>query len=289
MESENKSDSKPYKRHSLKRVSDSDKKVLNIKESKILENKFGENLIKEFSLVDLSHLYFYHYCCESVDDTNWGCAWRSMQTVLKYQLSLTNQNKDNEISFYNLFMKYGAKNTLIEIYKKMKKNENISEKIKILDKKHFSPHETESGWAEPFISQLVLYDFGFEGELLLINDYKSMFFAPKEVFDEIIDFSKFKELLKNHFRQKNPVPIILDDGCISVSVFGVKFDQDNNNIDLIFMDPHAINKPEIGIYIITLDENGEFININPFEHVLASEAIMFSNKKPWMVYFPKSN
>ena len=55
------------------------------------------------------------------------------------------------------------------------------------------------------------------------------------------------------------------------------------------MDPHAINKPEIGIYIITLDENGEFININPFEHVLASEAIMFSNKKPWMVYFPKSN
>ena len=43
-----------------------------------------------------------------------------MQTVLKYQLSLTNQNKD--ISFYNLFMKYGDKNKLIDIFKKMRKD-----------------------------------------------------------------------------------------------------------------------------------------------------------------------
>ena len=43
MESENKSDSKPYKRHSLKRVSDSDKKVLNIK-AIMMQRKSGENL-----------------------------------------------------------------------------------------------------------------------------------------------------------------------------------------------------------------------------------------------------
>ena len=107
---------KLYKRDKLIILAESKNKVLNIEESKLLENKFGIDTIKEFSTVNLSHLFFYHYDCESVNDLNWGCAWRSMQTVLKYQLSLSNKNED--ISFYNLFMKYGDKNKLIDIFKK---------------------------------------------------------------------------------------------------------------------------------------------------------------------------
>ena len=278
---------KIYKRETLISIPPSKTKILNFQESKLLENKFGPEVLKGFSTVNLSHLYFYHYSCESVDDYGWGCAWRSMQSVLKYQLSVTNQNKDNEISFDNLFMKYGAKNKLNEIYKDMKKNKKISCALDDLENKTFAPHDLHDGWAEPFISQLVLHDFGFEGELILVNDYPKFFYAPKEVFEKPIELSEFKELLKSHFTQKNAGPIIMDDGYSSLSVIGVKFDEENSNMQLIIMDPHAVNKPEIGIYIVILNStNGDFIELIPNNHVCASACVHFSNKKPWMIYVP---
>ena len=85
-------------------------------------------------------------------------------------------------------MKYGSKDKLIEIFMRMKEGQNTEEKVinVLLDKK-FAPFETDSGWAEPFISQLVLYDFWFEGELLLINNYSNNNYAPKEVFSRILN------------------------------------------------------------------------------------------------------
>ena len=319
MEKENETDKEKnikYIRDTLTLLPESENKVLNIQESKILERKFSLEKIKEFNLVSLFHLYFYHYKCESVNDTNWGCAWRSMQTVLKYKLSLSNQNKDQEISFYNLFMKYGSKEKLIEIFKKMKQEQDNTEMLekKSLDKefspletdkgeakgkysiemlekklleKEFAPFETDKGWAEPFITQLVLYDFGFKGELLLIDHYCPNNYAPEEVFSTTLDFNSFKEKMKTHFTQKNPAPIILDDSYISISIIGVKFNELNNNIELLIMDPHATDKPEDGLYIIILDESGDCLEIIPNKHVLASLAITFSYNKPWMAYFPK--
>ena len=284
---DNQNEKAPYKRHKLIILPESENKVLNIEQSKLLEKIFGMNKIKEFSKVNLSHLYFYHYKCESVNDTNWGCAWRSMQTVLKYQLSLSNQNKN--ISFYNLFMKYGDKNTLIDIYKKMKNGQEIFEVLNILKNKVFAPFETESGWAEPFISQLVLYDFGFEGDLILVNGYPRNSYAPKEVFDKTVTFKEFKEIIKNHFNNANSGPIILDDAIASTAIIGIEFNTDNGNISLMIMDPRAINNPRDGLYIISLDANGKRIQIEPNNLILASNSIYFSDNKPWMVYIPKTN
>ncbi len=287
----NENEEKIYKRETLIRIPPSKTKVLNFQESNLLENKFGADKLKGFSTVNLSHLYFYHYSCESVDDYGWGCAWRSMQSVLKYQLSVTNQNKDNEISFYNLFMKFGKKDTLIKLYEDMKKKQDMNKKEDIskpLKNKAFAPHDIDNGWAEPFISQLVLYDFGFQGELILINGYPKYYFAPKEVFEKPIELSEFEELLKNHFMQKNAGPIIMDDGYSSISVIGVKFDEENSNMELIIMDPHAINDPKIGLYIVKLNSsNGDFIEIIPNNHVCASVSVHFSDKKPWMIYVPE--
>ena len=56
----------------------------------------------------------------------------------------------------------------------------------------------------------------------------------------------------------------------------------------MIMDPHASNNPEDGLYIITLDENGEFKQIEPEKLILASHSIYFSNNKPWMVYITKT-
>ena len=278
----------PYKREKLKIITSSKNNIINFKKTNILEIKFGLEKMKDFYKPNLLHLYFFYYCCESVDDTNWGCAWRSMQSLLKYQLSLSNQNKDNEISFYNLFMKYGSKNKLIEIFMRMKEGQNTEEKtLNVLLDKKFAPFETDSGWAEPFISQLVLYDFGFEGELLLINNYSNNNYAPKEVFSRTLNFNEFKEELKIHFKQDNPGPIIIDDSFVSLSIIGIQFNESNKNMGLLIMDPHAIDKPETGLYIIILNDSGDCLQIIPNKHVLASLAVSFSHNKPWMAYFPK--
>ena len=285
-----KEEEKPYKRAKLERIDKTDSDMENFGESKFLEKKFGQERLKGFSFCNLSHLYYYHYVCESVNDLNWGCAWRSLQTALRFQLSLNNQKKD--ISFYNLFMKYGLKKTLMEIYEKLCKKENKEEIIKILSSKEFAPFENSDGWAEPFISQLVLYDFGFEGDLILVNDYPKNSYAPKEVFDKTVNFNEFKEILKKNFSQTSPPPLILDDSYVSISIIGIELNEGKEgkegNISLMIMDPHSTIKPEMGLYIITLDENGGFINIEPNGKVLVSPAIFFNKNKPWMVYIPKT-
>lgn len=274
-----------YKRKKLERIKITDERLENFAKSQVLEKKFGAERLKNFLLCDLSHLYFYHYVCESVNDLNWGCAWRSLQTTLRFQLSL--ENKKEDISFYNLFIKYGSKDTLIEIFENMSKKENKEEIKNILSRKEFAPFENSDGWAEPFISQLVLYDYGYEGDLILVNGYPRRSYAPKEVFDKTVNFEEFKQILKGHFSQKNPGPIILDDSCASISLIGIKFNEENENVDLMIMDPHDSGSAGKGLYIITLDKNGEFVQKEPEELILASGSIYFK-EKPWMVYIPKT-
>ena len=284
---ENNENVKPYKRETLKRIPTSKNIIINFKETNILSIVFGDDKIKEFFTPNLEFLYFSFYCCESVKDSGWGCAWRSMQSLLKYQLSVSNQNKDHDISFYNLFMKYGDKNTLLEIYKKMKNDENS---LNILKKKTFAPHETESGWAEPFISQLVLFSFGFEGELILINGYSEHNYAPKVVFNnKILNFNEFKMMLINHFIEKNnPGPIIIDDSYSSLSIIGIKINNEKNeassNLELLIMDPHTIDHPEFGLYIVILNNKGRQVGVLPNQS-LCSKSVDFS-VKPWMAYIP---
>ena len=55
------------------------------------------------------------------------------------------------------------------------------------------------------------------------------------------------------------------------------------------MDPHAVKYPEIGLYIIILNDIGEFVGIIPNEFVLCSRSVKFSDNKPWMAYIPKVN
>jgi hypothetical protein len=282
-----------YKRKKLITLPPSENKILNFKKSKLLEEKFGEDIIKDFSTADLSHLYFYHYNCESVNDCGWGCAWRSMQSALKFQLSL--HNRDEDISFYNLFIKYGKKDILLNIFQAMNEEKNKSEKdnktqeaYKDLKEKEFAPYDTENGWAEPFISQLILYKFGFKGELILINAYSTHNYAPESVFNRKLSFVQFKELLKEHFAQKHPAPIIIDDSYSSLSIIGIKCDKESNNIELIIMDPHVVGDPKNGLYIIVLNEQGEFFEIKPFEHVYCSRAVYFNYNKPWMAYIPET-
>ena len=279
-------ETKHYKRELLIKLNEYEEKKV-ISPEKLLEalkTKFNDEYLK-FQTCDLSIVPFYYYKCESVNDLNWGCAWRSMQTVLKYQLNKSKSQNKKSIKFYDLFMEYGKKEKLLEIYNKINKNQNQETK-EILQKKIFAPFEN-NGWAEPFISQLVLYDFGFKGELLLVNGYPEESFAPKNVFPITINFDDFKQFLKDYFKDKNKSgPIILDDSMISVCIIGVKFNQNEASLELLILDPHARNEMpgEDGLYIVVLDYEGKQITVLP-ESCLVSRGVFFNNKR-WMVYYP---
>lgn len=62
----------------------------------------------------------------------------------------------------------------------------------------FAPHSQSSGWAEPFIGQLILSYYGIESTLLLVNGYP-MANSPKDVFDKTVTFTEFIELVLTHF------------------------------------------------------------------------------------------
>lgn len=252
----------------------------------IFNHRFGERM-QGFKTVNLSYLNYYYYNCESINDFNWGCAWRSMQTCLDYELnkSSTNKKHDKNIGFKNLFNSFCQRNVLINLWKKMK---GIEEIPGFFNKEIF-PCENGCGWAEPFISQLVLFSYGFKGDLILINDYNKCNYAPREVFKDTKDFIWLQVFLNNYFEdENNKGPIIIDDSRISCCIIGAKLLPDS--IELLIMDPHIISDVEEGIYIVKLSKEGECKDIYPKERVLrTSRCIFFNNNKPWMFFIPKNN
>ena len=268
---------KPYFRAKIiKLTKDEEKKPLTSNELEII---FKEKFSKiNFKTSNLKHLTQYYYNCESINDTNWGCAWRSLQTVLSYLLSI--EKREEDISFQNLFLKYGKRDVLLDFYLKAYNKKEIPNYLNI----PFSPYENENGWAEPFISKLILFHFGFKGKLILINNYPSHAYAPKEVFEEILIFEDFVNLLDEHFNHENSTPVIIDDSIVSIIIAGIKIE--NDFIYFIILDPHIKidEKGEKGVYFIKLNKNGKF-NIEENPQTIILKTLNFY-KKPWMAFIP---
>ena len=277
---DNNNSTKSYCRPKLEVLSkDKEKKPLTPKELEII---FKEKFSKiNFKTSNLKHLTQYYYKCELINDNTWGCAWRSLQTVLSYLLSIQ-QRKEN-ISFQNLFLKYGKREVLLNLYLKCYRKEEVPNYLNI----PFSPYENENGWAEPFISKLILFHFGFEGKLILINDYPVNAYAPEEVFEEKINFEDFVNLLDEHFNHENSTPVIIDDSIVSIIISGIKIE--NDFIYFIILDPHIIGdeKGEKGVYYIKLNKNGYFdIQENPQPTILG-QTLSFDIKH-WMAFIPNN-
>ena len=235
------------------------------------------NLIQ--NSISPSQLEFYFFNCESIEDSGWGCAWRSIQILvgtarnlmlnedffqdfLPYYPNLINI----ENRFDSMFNTYGSKEKLLEIF--MDKNA-LNQVPEFLLLKEFAPFETENGWAEPFIAQLILHDLGLHGELFLVNEYKKSAYAPAQVFDKVISYEEFIVFLLKHFAQKYPLPIMIDDSFLSMTIIGVEKCKNSNHLNLLIADPHVydLSKAENGIYHVTLDEKGNFENkLNPVSY-----------------------
>lgn len=280
---------KPYKRALLIDLVDGKKKGV-YSPSDCLQ-VFTSKFTFPYTSVNLKYLSFYYYDCESVHDFGWGCAWRVIQTCLSYLLSCSSQlNSSIGVSLKNLFMTYGARSKLESLYIKtyQPENPNLPDYI---SNRNFCPFESMDGWAEPFIGKLIMSDYGFEGELLLINSYNEQAYTPKEVFSRIISFQDFIEMVKEHFEKEDASPIMIDDTIVTLCIGGIgKEEADGDDaIRFIILDPHVKNdrKGEQGIYYIIIEKNGEYKMTKNKQETILGNRLRFNNKG-WMVFIPKN-
>ena len=284
---------KPYKRTQIVYLEKAEEKGIIIDHSFPNQNEYFYS----------KYVEFYFYDCECIKDYGWGCAWRTTQTALKTYLNLlTNYLLKNTIklkdeyctilanlqsfsfSFEKIFLLYGSRIKLDEIYLKTKNLKTIPDYLKIID---YAPFETQNGWAEPFISYLIFSDQGIKGRLLLLNKHPRHAFAPREVFeDHILSYEEFKALIISHFSGENCAPIIIDDSLVSLNVLG--FTYTHNKFTLLIGDPHVEQKNpgDSGIYSIILCEKGNIdIDLN-FQHTNYTYMIQFE-VKGWMIFLPE--
>jgi hypothetical protein len=233
----------------------------------------------------VSHIDFYHYNCESIEDYGWGCAWRCIQMLISSAKVILNNEKVSSInnSFENIFTTYGKRETLDNIYLKLNGLDVIPE---YLANKKYAPFETEYGWGEPFIAQLIFHDLtGIKGDLFLLNSYPNAAYAPVEVFNnKIHNFEAFKNLLIDNFKKDKPFPVIIDDSLVTLMIVGVRVDGDV--VSLVILDPHVV-EPKLGIYNVNFDKEG---NYDPENNEETKNGKRFKMKVgAWMVYMISTN
>lgn len=234
--------------------------------------------------VNLDHLYHYYYNCESVQDFGWGCAYRSLQTLLSYKLSLENKYNPEDITFDKIFKTYGKRECLIEKIKKLK---NLTEEPECLKNRLFAPFETDNGWIEPFISQIICNDYNITGKLILVNSYPEDAYAPKEFFDnKIYDFKELKQMLFEHFNKENALPVIVDDAKISLCIIGIAECSDGNVL-ILYMDPHADRDkdPINNIFYVKVGQEGKGLKSKK-GYDLRIQFFLNYKYNHWMVFIP---
>jgi hypothetical protein len=226
------------------------------------------------------YIDFYHYNCESIEDYGWGCAWRCIQILLsavkKYSEAKIFDNLN--MSFENLFNTYGKRDTLDNIYQKLHGVDYTPEYLKA---KKYAPFETDSGWGEPFLAQLILFDItGIKGNLYLLNSHPNFAYAPVEVFNPIpLTFLDFKNKLIANFQKEKPLPVMIDDSLVTLMIIGIKVIDEI--VTLLILDPHLV-EPEKGIYTVTLDKDGDFDPIANVETTKNGKRFKMK-ERPWMI------
>ena len=234
-----------------------------------------ENKITDEDIIHFLATNYYYYNCEDVRDESWGCAWRCIQMILS-SIYKNQKEKQEEVKFSTIFYKYGSKSQLTQIYNRMINEEDNKPLPNFFECKQFAPFENKSYWAEPFICQLICFDRNVKGKLLLINDYPNNAYAPKEVFESLIDFPSFKKRIESNFVNGAMHPIIIDDSIMTYCIIGFFYCK-NKLFNIIIADPHVYesrnDKWEDFIYSVCLD-NDESLLSNKFS----------MTKKNWMVF-----
>lgn len=137
-----------------------------------------------------------------------------------------------------------------------------------ISNKTYAPFETQYGWAEPFILDLICCDMGISGSLFLLNGYNPVVFTPRELFVKILSFTEFVEIVEENFsNKKRPLPVVIDDGTLSLCILGLKKvrnEKDEISYKFLIGDPH-VNKnidPKSALYTVEVNKIGKFLKEN---------------------------
>ena len=182
----------------------------------------------------------YHYCCDDVDDSSWGCVWRNLQTIIdslkltvptmkelavffdkeKYFKKITSGNKD--IALTTLWL---------EPYQAGKYLQHIHD----INVAHFLWIKNDSSLSNIMTSPLEIY---------LSNPEDCIYNPSRE--------KEFKNIIINYLK-KYKYPILIDNGTFSYLISG--YVTADNNISLIRIDPH---QKELKKTISLIDFNNFF-------------------------------
>ncbi len=150
------------------------------------------------------HYHFYHYCMDEMKDNGWGCAYRSLQTVISFvkQSYLSSRNVLHIPSHKEM------QQTLV--YLKDKPNQFIDSKEWI----------------------------GMVECSLLLDHYCGL--ASKIInFSSKDHLPTLAKQFCSHFDEHGS-PIMIGGGVLALTCLGIDFDASNNEVSFLILDPHYV-------------------------------------------------
>ena len=176
-----------------------------LKISKILDPPNDSHIIRAMVRGDY---YYYHYNQDNFNDAGWGCAYRSLQTVISWFILNTSVGKNLKVP------------TIPEI-------QTILVKLGDKDKKIIG----STDWIGAIEVNLVLNDLlGIDNQILYVPSGSEL-------------NSKGRELLY-HF-QHNGTPVMVGGGVFAYTILGVDYDKVKGECKFLILDPHYSGEDEI--------------------------------------------
>ena len=173
--------------------------------SNILESPSNSHIIRGLIRGDY---HYYHYNQDNFNDAGWGCAYRSLQTLLSWFLLNTSVGKNIKIP------------TIPEI-------QTILVKIGDKDKKIIGSND----WIGAIEVNLVLNELlGIDNQILYVPSGSEL-------------NSKGRELLY-HF-QHNGTPVMVGGGKFAYTILGVDYDKVKGECKFLILDPHYSGEDEV--------------------------------------------
>ena len=173
--------------------------------SNILESPSNSHIIRGLIRGDY---HYYHYNQDNFNDAGWGCAYRSLQTLLSWFLLNTSVGKNIKIP------------TIPEI-------QTILVKIGDKDKKIIGSND----WIGAIEVNLVLNELlGIDNQILYVPSGNEL-------------NSKGRELLY-HF-QHNGTPVMVGGGKFAYTILGVDYDKVKGECKFLILDPHYSGEDDV--------------------------------------------
>ena len=152
--------------------------------------------------------HYFHYNQDNFNDSGWGCAYRSLQTLISWSILNTSVGKNIKVP------------SIPEIQK-------ILVKLGDKDKKIVGSNE----WIGAIEVNLVLNDLlGIENQILFVS-------SGSEIN------SKGRELLY-HF-QHNGTPVMVGGGVYAYTILGFDYDKVKGECKFLILDPHYVGEDDI--------------------------------------------